>query len=250
MEEDRKLILIDPAKGIFLKEIDSTNRYVLENGVKGSFVVSETQTAGKGRGAKNWFSNEPNNLYFSALVQLDNSVSLPLLSLLCGKSVHKTCKEFFPSAKLSIKWPNDIYQEDKKVSGILLELQTYREAVLVVIGIGVNFYFSSIPKDIPNVGMLMQAPPTKELKERFIKKLIFELNLVLFNSYNQESIQQDLKYIYENSYLKNKKIQFNYDGKVLVGEFLGYSESGFLLLSSNNSIYTLQDTTLNFGVME
>lgn len=244
------MTLIDTFKGIYLKEVDSTNNYIISKKLVGGFVVAETQSSGRGRGEKTWLSNEINNLYFSALVKLDESAKLSLLSLLCGKALLKTCKTFFPNYNLSLKWPNDIYLENNKVAGILLEMQSNSNETLLVIGIGVNFYFSSIPKEIPNLGMLMNSPPNPIFKEEFVKKMIQELNLVLFNLYNEESLNEDLNYINKYSYLKNKKIQFDVHGNILVGDFLGYDEYGFLILSSNSQIYLLQDTTPNFRVLK
>lgn len=244
------MTLIDSSRGIYLKEVDSTNNYILTHKLLGSFVVAEIQTAGRGRASKTWISNESNNLYFSALVGLKNTPQIPLFSLLCGKAVLKTCKKFFPSLTLSLKWPNDIYLEDKKVAGILLEMQSNLEEVLLVIGIGVNFYFSSIPENIPNLGMLMNSPPPKELKTEFIKTMIFELNQVLLNLYDKESLEEDWDFIYQHSYLRNKKIQFDVHETILIGEFLGYNEYGFLMLSANQQVYVLSDTTPNFGVLD
>lgn len=237
-------------KGIFLKEVDSTNNFISCHGVNGSFVVSEIQTSGRGRNSRTWLSSEPTNLYFSALVQLDSFISLPLLSLLCGKAVHKTCKNFFPNSNLTIKWPNDIYLGDKKISGILLETKTQKESISLIIGIGVNFYFSNLPENIPNIGMLMNEPPQMELKLEFVKKLIHELNQILINSYHPELKKQDLNYVHENSYLRNRKIQFDSNETILIGDFLGYDEDGFLLIGLQNRVYKLQDTTKNFGVIK
>lgn len=248
MEEDRKLTLIDYSKGVFLKEVNSTNLFILSHGVGGSFVVSETQTSGRGRKSRTWFSSEPNNLYFSALVKLDNYLPVQALSILCAKAVHKTCKEFFSNLNLTIKWPNDIYLEDKKISGILLETQTQKDSILLVIGIGVNFYFSQIP-EIPNIGMLMNSPPSKELKDSFLKKMISEINQVLLDLYSPSEINKDIEYAYEYSYFRNKKIQFDFHEKILIGNFLGYDENGFLLVGVDNQTYILQDTTQNFGVI-
>ncbi|MCX7999837.1 MAG: biotin--[acetyl-CoA-carboxylase] ligase [Leptospiraceae bacterium] len=242
--------MIDPSKGIFLKEVDSTNNFILSHGVNGSFVVSEIQTSGRGRNSRTWLSSEPNNLYFSALVQLDSFINLPLLSLLCGKAIHKTCKDFFPKSNLTIKWPNDIYSEDKKISGVLLETRTQKESISLIIGIGVNFYFSNLPENIPNIGMLMNEPPSVEFKKEFVKKLIFELNQILISSYHSDLVKQDLSYVYEHSYLKNKKIQFDIQENIFIGDFLGYDENGFLLVRVQDQIYKLQDTTKNFGVIK
>jgi BirA family biotin operon repressor/biotin-[acetyl-CoA-carboxylase] ligase len=100
------------------------------------WIVAKTQTAGRGRRGRTWVS-EPGNLYASLL--LSDAASPPniaQLSFVGALAVHDAVAEMAAQAgaRLTLKWPNDILCEDKKVCGVLLE----GEGADVAVGIGVN----------------------------------------------------------------------------------------------------------------
>ena len=106
--------------------------------------LSDQQTAGKGRNGKKWVSPKGKNIYLSIgwkspLAYKD----LEGLSLAVGVIIAKTLTRYSDS-KVSIKWPNDVLIEGKKVSGILIETLDLRgqKGIGVVIGIGVNVHMS------------------------------------------------------------------------------------------------------------
>ncbi len=124
---------------------DSTNSQLMEklkDGVvleKGSVLVAEAQTAGRGRRGKQWFSPFGCNLYFSMYWQLEQGIQAAMgLSLVVGLAVAKVLHQQW-QLPVRIKWPNDLYLEHKKLGGILVELagQTHAQCD-VVIGLGLN----------------------------------------------------------------------------------------------------------------
>jgi BirA family biotin operon repressor/biotin-[acetyl-CoA-carboxylase] ligase len=119
-----------------LPAIDSTNSELMRRARAGSLdpvlLVAEQQTAGRGRLGRTWHSGATGSLTFS--------LALPLapqdwsgLSLAVGVSV---ARSLHPSLRL--KWPNDIWLEDRKLAGILIETASVGEKRLAVIGIGIN----------------------------------------------------------------------------------------------------------------
>lgn len=124
---------------------DSTNSQLMEklkDGVvleKGSVLVAEAQTAGRGRRGKQWFSPFGCNLYFSMYWQLEQGIQAAMgLSLVVGLAVAKVLHQQW-QLPVRIKWPNDLYLDHKKLGGILVELagQTHAQCD-VVIGLGLN----------------------------------------------------------------------------------------------------------------
>ena len=124
---------------------DSTNSQLmqkLKDGVvpeKGSVLVAEAQTAGRGRRGKQWFSPFGCNLYFSMYWQLEQGIQAAMgLSLVVGLAVAKVLQQQW-QLPVRLKWPNDLYIEHKKLGGILVELagQTHAQCD-VVIGLGLN----------------------------------------------------------------------------------------------------------------
>ena len=124
---------------------DSTNSQLmqkLKEGVtleKGVVLVAEAQSAGRGRRGKQWFSPFGCNLYFSMYWQLEQGIQAAMgLSLVVGLAVAKVLQQQW-QLPVRLKWPNDLYLENKKLGGILVELagQTHAQCD-VVIGLGLN----------------------------------------------------------------------------------------------------------------
>lgn len=124
---------------------DSTNSQLLQRlqaGHKmlpGSVIVAEAQSAGRGRRGRPWYSPFGANLYFSCYWRLEQGVPAAMgLSLVVGLAVCRLLQSQY-QLEAKVKWPNDIYVNDKKIAGILVELSGQADAGCdVVIGIGLN----------------------------------------------------------------------------------------------------------------
>lgn len=124
---------------------DSTNTQLLrkiQDGIpiqKGSVVVAEAQTNGRGRRGNEWFSPFGANLYFSMYWQLEQGIQAAMgLSLVVGLAVVELLEEHY-HLDVKLKWPNDIYLQNEKLGGILVELAGQSHAQCdIVIGLGLN----------------------------------------------------------------------------------------------------------------
>jgi len=132
----------------YVAETASTNRdatvLALAGEGEGVIVASGSQTSGRGRMSRVWFSPPDVNLYFSILlrpaVEPGRASSLPLV---VGLAVAEALAELAPEIQPMIKWPNDILIGGKKVCGILCEMQAETDSVRHIIpGIGVNVNLS------------------------------------------------------------------------------------------------------------
>ena len=132
-------------KYIHLEQIDSTNAYLQrlqsECDIRKWVVSADMQTAGKGMGSNSWESEVGKNLTFS--LALDVSF-LPaekqfLLSEAVPLGIVEVLDKLLPVEKLSIKWPNDIYYENRKLAGILINSTIKANMMdISIIGIGLN----------------------------------------------------------------------------------------------------------------
>ncbi len=131
---------------LIFDEIDSTNSEAIrlaKSGVEGEFIIwSASQTAGRGRNNKYW-SSESGNLYVSLLLNRDIPLNKqPQLSFVAAVALYDSIMFFAQQnqipLKLSLKWPNDLLVEDKKLSGILLESINIFQTSYLVVGVGVN----------------------------------------------------------------------------------------------------------------
>lgn len=133
--------------------VDSTNNYLLnKTEYIGNYAVfAEQQTAGRGQFKRIWYSNFGKNIALSLLWQFSNPLSkLTGLTLAVGIAVVKALEEY-GLKRIQLKWPNDIFYEEKKLAGILIESRTIeRKVQKIVIGIGLNLYDPSTHSSAKN----------------------------------------------------------------------------------------------------
>ena len=116
--------------------MDDAAEWARDGADEGAVVVAETQTASRGRLGRRWISDE-GNLYFSVLFRPEPD-ALPLLSPLAGVAVARSIRQV-AGLHPSIKWPNDVMIEGRKVAGILAESALSGSQIQhAVVGIGVN----------------------------------------------------------------------------------------------------------------
>jgi len=101
-------------------------------------VVSKIQSKGKGTHGKKWISKK-GNFFGSIFFPLKkNYPTFNEFSLINPVIISKILKKFCNNTNISVKWPNDIFINKKKVCGILQELVTYDDKKFLIIGIGIN----------------------------------------------------------------------------------------------------------------
>jgi BirA family transcriptional regulator, biotin operon repressor / biotin---[acetyl-CoA-carboxylase] ligase len=140
-------------------ETDSTNLLAsraaaeadtrLEARSEGEVFLAEEQTAGRGRGNNQWYSERGTGIYCSVILRPQITPSDTLwLSLISAVAVQDAVKEITGQAT-DIRWPNDLLINDKKFSGILAELSTEADRVrYAIVGIGVNVNQQAFPQDL------------------------------------------------------------------------------------------------------
>lgn len=140
-----------------LRETTSTNdeakRGAREGAPHGAVWVAETQTAGRGRQGRTWYSPRAENLLFSVLLRVTCAPPrVPLVALVAGLAVRDAVARVLPSRDVLVKWPNDVVVGDKKIAGVLVESAlTGSKIDWVVVGIGVNVHTRSFPDELAGV---------------------------------------------------------------------------------------------------
>lgn len=138
LEENRKNI-------IYLNEVDSTNTVLKEKAAEGApegtVIVTEMQTAGKGRRGKRFFSPKGCGVYFSILLRPRlKAADSVFITVAAAVAVRRAIKQLL-CADTQIKWVNDVYWSNKKLCGILTEASMEIESGFLnyaVLGIGIN----------------------------------------------------------------------------------------------------------------
>ncbi|WPY00245.1 Bifunctional ligase/repressor BirA [Candidatus Trichorickettsia mobilis] len=142
---------------LIFDEIDSTNSEAIrlaKAGVTGNFVIwAQSQTAGRGKYSKKWYS-EPGNFYASILLEKNIPIEIqPQLSFVTALAVYDTVIAIAKSANLTLtiglKWPNDVLVDSKKIAGILLESIKLSNSGYLIIGVGINLRSNPLDIDQP-----------------------------------------------------------------------------------------------------
>lgn len=144
----------DPFRLLLRETVRSTNDEVAEmarnRAPEGLIVLSDIQTAGRGRRGAAWYSPPGESLAFSVLLRPTDPPALwSRLALAIGLAVAEALEEF--GLQPGIKWPNDVWLGGRKVAGILLEAGPG----FVVVGIGLNVNASEFPAEVAEVAASM-----------------------------------------------------------------------------------------------
>ena len=181
---------------LFIKQTNSTNallwNMIREKSLPEGFVVhTDFQTTGKGQIGNTWESEAGMNLLFS-MVLYPKQVPAEeqfLLSQLVSLGIKKTLDEF--AENIAVKWPNDIYWNDKKVAGILIENSLQGNKIKsVVIGVGLNVNQKEFLGDAPNPISLLQIK-SKRLNRKLLLSKISGNILQIYKELNVEKIRSD-----------------------------------------------------------
>ncbi|MGV6808498.1 MAG: biotin--[acetyl-CoA-carboxylase] ligase [bacterium] len=209
--------------------IDSTNQWLLTQGQCGQFCLADQQTAGRGRQGKTWHSASTDNLYLSLKHCFVKPVThLSLLSLAVGIALAEALAEL-GLQNHQLKWPNDVYVQQKKLAGILLESNA---AQTVVIGMGLNRVsdFTQQQKGWTSLQSVMSEPPNATVLLATIINHLDEL-LSAFPNDSPRTIQTK----WANwDMLAGQPINLTYAGKSYQGLAQGINHQGELGLLVDN----------------
>lgn len=141
-----------------LPVIDSTNQYLLDRLdclTSGDVCIAEYQQAGRGRRGRQWFSPFGANLYLSMYWRLPQGPAASVgLSLVVGIAITEVLHQL-GATQVKVKWPNDLYLNDRKLAGILVELTGKTgDAAQLVIGVGINLMMHNVAADVVNQGWI------------------------------------------------------------------------------------------------
>ena len=226
--------------------IDSTSKYLKENYIAlkdFTFVSSLYQTNGKGRMDRSWESNKGENLLFSLLIKKKALLKLySSISILSATVILSVLKEYNID-NVMIKWPNDVYIDDKKVCGILLEgISTSDNLECIVLGIGLNVN-QKVFIDSRATSMSLKLKKDinqKELKEKIYNRFMEELERL------EEGKSNYLFTIRLNNYLKNKEVYAIIDNEKVLSKVIDINDDNSIKVESNNKIYNLLSDEITF----
>ena len=164
-------------KMIRMQEVDSTNTFLKNlktyDADALTVAVADHQTAGRGQGTHTWESEPGKNLLFSLLtcptwVPVRQQFLLSEAGALAVKDALDTYTD-----GITLKWPNDVYWNDKKISGTLIETSIDSKGIKrCIFGIGININQMEFRSDAPNPVSLAQILGHEVDREEVLQKII------------------------------------------------------------------------------
>ncbi|EOC1534844.1 bifunctional biotin--[acetyl-CoA-carboxylase] ligase/biotin operon repressor BirA [Cronobacter turicensis] len=223
-----------------LPVIDSTNQYLLDRLSElesGDACIAEYQQAGRGRRGRKWFSPFGANLYLSMYWRLEQGPAAAVgLSLVIGIVMAEVLHEL-GADQVRVKWPNDLYLNDRKLAGILVELTGKTgDAAQIVIGAGINLAMRQVESDIVNQGWInLQEAGIKVDRNELAVRLIEKLRASL-REFEQEGLAPFLARWEKLDNFIHRQVKLIIGEREIYGISRGIDNQGALLLEQNGII--------------
>lgn len=220
--------------------IDSTNKYLLARVSElesGETCLAEFQSAGKGRRGRDWVSPFGSNLYLSMYWRLEAGIAAAMgLSLVVGIAIADALTEYGVN-NVKLKWPNDIYVDDRKLAGILVELSGQAgDAADLVIGLGLNLNMSDSVQGISQPWIALKSAVDGEIERNKLTAAIIQklhTELLQYESFGMNGmVERWNKY---DNYM-DKPIKLIMGERVIEGVAKGIESSGAIQIETNKGI--------------
>ncbi len=227
-------------KLMFYDRVESTNdlakAMALEGAENGTVIIAEEQTSGRGRMGRKWLSPPSSNLLFSLLLRPDlyTEKVFTLTMLLALSTVEAV--ETQTGVNAMIKWPNDIYVQDRKLAGILTEFSvTGNRLNHVVLGIGINVNWN--PEEAIDSHMLYPATSLMREAGHTVSREFLLINILsAYETHYMDVSRNGPARVQElwnkRSMLTGRNVSVEIsNNEVINGTAIGIDEKGALLVS-------------------
>lgn len=223
-----------------LRECSSTNTVLMQAKELASTVLlaAESQTAGRGRRGRRWYSAPGLGVTFSLARRIGRPAGeLASLSLVAGVAAVRALRAL-GAGQVALKWPNDLLSDGRKLGGILVETRTQGRSSLAVIGIGVNCR----PDDALGrrvrrpVACLQELLVPLPLRNRIIQQIACALTAALdaFEVGGLDSVRDEWLALHAHA---GQRLRVRLaDGRVLTGIAAGLAQDGGLRLHTRSGI--------------
>jgi BirA family transcriptional regulator, biotin operon repressor / biotin---[acetyl-CoA-carboxylase] ligase len=226
---------------LILSSIDSTNNYaqriINNNEPFYTIVQALNQTAGKGQRNNVWQSEANSNLLMSIILEHQHSsiASQFVLNMAVCLGILDCIKLYIHHKKCTIKWSNDIYIEDKKIAGVLIENNIRGNTwINSIIGIGININSTFYNTDLPNpTSVLLETNLDTDLTIFRNKLLDCIAKQLIIAKQNEPKIITDYNY---NLYKKNEWHPFENNNKIEKFLIDSVNEYGQIVLHNGSAI--------------
>lgn len=245
LEDDREFWQL-----VYYPRLGSTNtetwRLFESAGSAGTVVITDDQTAGRGRGANTWLARPGLGLTFSILLQPDLAADRAgLLPIISGVAVAEALAN--AGLPVQLKWPNDIYLNGKKTGGILCESRiSGRRLIAAVIGIGLNV--NNTPGDFPPSLRQRATSLRHESGRKFQRETLLAAILNRLRSWLAQPDYGAARLVdhwQKADLLIGAIVTMNVAGTKVIGKFAGINNRGEALITAEGKTAPFASGTIN-----
>lgn len=227
---------------IILDRCSGTNNYAMQltrsgMAADGLAILAHYQTAGKGQHQRTWYSNPGESILLSVMVYTREMPAdkIFLLSMAVAISVAQFFNDYVPDT-VHIKWPNDIYWNDKKAGGILIEpILRGNTCQFAIVGIGLNINQEIFPGHLDKaISMFMAGsnkqqivPITMKLRQAVLESISFCL------AYPDKIISLYNQLLYRNG----EDVLFEINHQISKHRIRGVNSTGQIMLDATATCY-------------
>ena len=213
------------------------------NPKNGQALVTGYQTGGKGQRGNSWNSEADKNILTSIYLQTDflSTNQIYLLNVAVSLALRETLLSFIPDSHIEIKWPNDIYVNNKKVAGVLIESNMIQSTInYVIVGIGLNVnQINFLSNEITSMKLVTNQAYElsvvldalfQQIEEKYLALKANEIKRLIFDYHQAMRWRGELR-------------SFKTSLGVFTGEIIGINNKGMLMLKHNSELrsYDIQE---------
>lgn len=236
---DEKVIntKLDAGRLAVIPVIDSTNQYLLDRMdslQSGDACVAEYQQAGRGRRGRQWVSPFGTNLYLSMYWRLEQGPAAAMgLSLVIGIVLAEALQEQ-GAQDIRVKWPNDIYMDDRKLAGILVELTGKTgDAAQIVIGAGINLAMRTQAAEAINQGWVNLQDAGVTVDRNALSALIINKMRTALAEFEQDGLSPFIERWAALDNFINRPVKLLIGDREIFGIARGIDQQGGLILEQD-----------------
>ncbi len=232
------------------KEVLSTNQMAMDwvsKGMahEGDVIFADFQTAGKGTAYNHWESEPEKNLTLSLVLcpkHIEPGQQF-LLTQIVSLALQHVVQAEIPHLPVKIKWPNDIYVENKKIAGVLIQnIIQGNEISFSIVGVGLNVNQRHFSSKAPNPVSIIHYKKEASDRESLFAKLIAELSKLYEQSiYHQQRVEKE--YL-QSLYRFGQSGRFEATGKSFIATIKGITAYGQLMVtveSGEERVYNFKE---------
>ena len=166
-------------KKFFYKKVNSTNDLAIKKikaGITKGIVIADYQKKGRGQQGKKWLSFK-GNIFMTIFFKIKENINIKRITILNCKIIKKVLFQYIKKT-ITIKPPNDLLVDKKKICGILQEIKFNQKHKFIIIGIGINLIKNPIIKNYPTTNILKETGfkvkrlnLIKKIEKNYIKNL-------------------------------------------------------------------------------